>query len=414
MHPRRLSFVGLCLGFFVLQLQADVDLYLVDVPDYDWYGGSLGTASGNLIGFWDRHGLPNLYTGPAGNGLAPLSSFGGNSGIHALWASRAGADGRPANTPGHIDDYWTLYDLANGGNSYESTAPDPYLVLRRPEHPPDCIGDFIGLSQRKWTNMNNECDGNIDGLAFNYWDNSGNRRTNFIPGTEAGTGTSGSPARDMQSGLRQWTRSRGYDADVFSQITDFNPNVSSGRGFTFNDLKAEIDSGYPVLLFLQSFTQFSRPMPPTGTVVMPHANPQVHGMLAYGYSIADDGTQMVHYRSSFADDSLGQNQIVAAWNADAWNLGLPVRGVIGFHPKPKMTEVTPSNGAVTLKWDGPASQVYDRITGFTTMPHRYVLERSLSLSQPFIAITQPATNRSLTIIECCAKSVFYRVRLVTP
>jgi len=233
----------------------------------------------------------------------------------------------------------------------------------------------------------------------------------FLP--EPRTGTSGSQARDIQSGLRQWTQSRGYDADLLSQLTDFNPNVPSGGGFTFNGLKVEIDSGYPVLLFLQSPTQFSRPMPPTGTAVMPRANPAVHGMLAYGYYVADDGAQMVHYRSSFADDSLGQNQMLAVWNADAWSLGLPVRGVIGFHPKPKITEVTRSNGTVTLKWDGPASQLYDNITGATTMPHRYVLERSQSLSQPFIAITQPATNRSLTIIECCAKSVFYRVRLVT-
>src|SRR2546425_12718378 len=91
---------------------------------------------------------------------------------------------------------------------------------------------------------------NIDGLAFNYWDNTGSRRVNFVPGPDAGV-----PARDIQSGLRQWTQSRGYDAEVFSQLTDFNPNVDAGRGFTFNDLKAEIDSGYPVLLFLQSFTQ---------------------------------------------------------------------------------------------------------------------------------------------------------------
>src|SRR5213075_548516 len=116
-------------------------------------------------------------------------------------------------------------------------------------------------------------------------------------------------------------------------LTEFNPNVSAGRGFTFNDLKAEIDSGSPVLLFLQSFTQFSRAMPATGTTVMPRANPAVHGMLAYGYYIADDGTQMVHYRSSFADDPIGQNQILATWNPDAWSLSLPVRGVIGFHPK---------------------------------------------------------------------------------
>jgi len=51
-------------------------------------------------------------------------------------------------------------------------------------------------------------------------DLTGNRRTNFTP-----TATAGTPARDIQSGLREWTRWRGYDADVFTQLTDFNPNV---------------------------------------------------------------------------------------------------------------------------------------------------------------------------------------------
>src|SRR6266481_3201915 len=191
MHFFNRLFVVLCFGSLALPLRADVDVYLLDVPDYDWYAGSLGTACGNLMGFWDRHGLPGFYTGATANGVAPLTSVGANAGIHSLWASRAGMGGRPANKPGHIDDYWTVYDLGGGGRSFEDTAPDPY-VTNRAEHAPDCIGDFIGLSQRKWTNMNDECDGNIDGLAFTYWDNSGNRRTNFIPGLEAGT-----PARDI-------------------------------------------------------------------------------------------------------------------------------------------------------------------------------------------------------------------------
>src|SRR2546425_3512642 len=141
MYPRMLSFLGLLLGSFAFQLRADVDVYLLDVPDYDWYGGSLGTACGNLIGFWDRHGLSGFYTGPTANGVAPLRSAGANAGIHSLWTSRAGVDGRSLSKPGHIDDYWIFYDPAGGGNSYQSTAPDPYLVAQRIEHTPDCVGD---------------------------------------------------------------------------------------------------------------------------------------------------------------------------------------------------------------------------------------------------------------------------------
>src|SRR2546423_8454126 len=117
MHLRILICVGLCLSSFDFQLRADTDVYLLDVPDYDWYGGSLGTACGNLMGFWDRHGLSGFYTGPTANGVAPLTSVRANTGIHSLWASRAGMDGRPANKPGHIDDYWTGYDLGGGGRS---------------------------------------------------------------------------------------------------------------------------------------------------------------------------------------------------------------------------------------------------------------------------------------------------------
>ena len=142
-----------------------IQWYLTEVPDYSWFAGCFGTATGNLMGFWDRHGLPELYTGLAGGGVAPLNSSGDNVRIRSMWASAAGLDGRPANQPGHIDDYWDWY-ISNGNFSYESTVADEYLRLGRPEHTPDCIGDFIGLNQKKWTNLNNECDGNISTYSF--------------------------------------------------------------------------------------------------------------------------------------------------------------------------------------------------------------------------------------------------------
>ncbi len=392
--------IALCFAL-VPQLRADTDVYLRDVPDYGWFGGAMGTACGNLIGYWDRHGLPGFYTGPTGNGLAPLNSNGTNFGITSVWASKAGIDGRSTTNHGHIDDYWAVYLVPGGQSSYQDTGPDPYLVAHRPEHAPDCIGDFIGLSQRKWTNMNNECDGNLDGLSFVYWDLSGNARTNFVPGPGAGA-----PARDVQSGLRDWTRSCGYDADVFTQLVEFNPNVPAGRGFTFNDLKAEIDAGFPVLLFLQSFTQNSRAMPPGSATGMPRANPASHAVLAHGYYIADDGTLMVHNRTSFSDDPRNENRIRT--------LNVPIRGAIAYHPKPKITSVTRANGNVTLTWDGPASELYDNITGITTPVHRYTVERAPALNQPFAAIGSPTTDHSATISDCCGTSAFFRVSLITP
>ncbi len=244
-------FWGLLPFMWVLSCKADLDVYIPDVPDYKWYAGCTGTGIGIIMGYWDRHGFPNLYTGPTSGGVAPLDNVDTNFGISAMWATRAELDGRPLDKPGHIDDYWTFYSLANEWPfSYESTEEDPYKIAGRREHLPDCVGDFIGLSQKKWTNMNDECDGNIDSYAFVFWDKSGEKRVNYQPPFKAG-----SQPRDVPSGWRTWTRYRGYNANVFSQLTDFNTNVPPGKGFTFGDLKAEINAGYPLLLYQQPFAE---------------------------------------------------------------------------------------------------------------------------------------------------------------
>jgi hypothetical protein len=390
--------------FFALPLCAQTDVNLVDVPNYNWYAGCFGTACANLMGFWDRHGLPNFYTGPTAGGVAPLNSCGINVGVLSMTASKAGFDGRPADKPGHMDDYWSTYTVTSCGEasamSYESTAIDPYVLAGRPEHTWDCIGDFIGLSQRKWTNLNHECDGNIDAYSFVYWDTKGNKRTNFTPGAESGL-----PAVDIQSGLKAWARYRGYDADVFTQLTDFNPNTPAGKGFTFEDLKAEIDAGYPVLLFLQPSSENSRAL---GS--MSRANPPIHGMLAYGYGTGEAGEQLVRYRTSWGS---GPAQELSFWSASPWQAGLPVRGVVGFHPLPKITSVTVSNGNVTVAWDGPSAQLYDRVAMTTTELHSYEVQKATSLSlMDFTSVTAPTTAHSATIENCCGTTAFFRVRLL--
>ncbi|MBI2928446.1 MAG: hypothetical protein HYY24_22485 [Verrucomicrobia bacterium] len=376
--------------------RAASNVYLTEVPDYDWWFGCFGTACGNLMGYWDRHGLPEFYTGPTNGGLAPVHNyeFEGNHGIRALWASQAGFDGRPPDKPGHVDDYY---------DGYESTAPDPYVTAGRQEHEPDCIGDFIGLSQLKWKNMNGECDGNIDAYSFVYWDPQGERRTNFVPGPEAGL-----PAIDLPSGLRAWTRSRGYDGEVFSQLTDFNPGVPAGKGFTFEDLKAEIDAGYPVLLFLQPYGVKSRRLG-----ALDKANPSIHGMLAYGYLIRDDGTKVVRYRTSWAS---GDNKF-AVWNAQPWEVAidLPVRGVIGYHPWPKIRHVDLTDGTLTLRWDGPSSVLYDAANRTSTRVHTYAVERATSLAkEDFIPIADPTTERQIILPDWSGSPAFFRVKLVKP
>jgi hypothetical protein len=376
----------------VLPSFAGANVYLVGMPDYEWYYGCFGTAGANVMGFWDRHGFPNFYTGPTGNGLAPLNSFGPNSGIISLWASKAGQDGRPLDKPGHVDDYFV---------SYLSTSPDPYTLAGRAEHEPDCIGDFIGLDQRKWKNLDNECDGNIDGYSFVYWDHSGNRRVNYTPGPEAGL-----PAIDIQSGLRNWTTWRNSSATVFTQLASFNPEVSAGKGFTFEDLKAEIDAGYPVLMFLQDVRGKSRDI-----ADMPRANPLIHGIVAYGYFVTDEGMQFVRYRSSFA----GGDNIFARWHPDTQWAGIaPLRGLIAYHPLPQITRVSEYAGQLTIEWEGPSSELYDSTSNTTTKVHWYVVEKATSLEQgDFAEITQATTDNKVTISTNDAdKNAFFRVKLL--
>jgi len=380
-------------------LRAETDVYLTGVPDYTWFAGASATACGNLAGYWDRHGLDNIYTGSLSSGIAPLSSSGANSDIRFLWAST-----------NHLRDYWASYNLATGISSYESTALDRYVLSNWVDHVPDCIADFIGASQRRWVGLNGECDGNIDGYAFVYWDATGERRTNFVPPASAG-----SPARDLQSGLREWMKWRGYDADVFTQLADFNPNSPPGKGFSFADLKREIDSGFPVLLWLQPTNEFSRALGMGSVNAMPHANPRTSAMLAYGYYVGDDNSQWMHVRTSFGSSG-GLNDIVVPWTGDNMlSTGLPARGAIGFHPKPRIATLKRELNTLTFTIEGGTPQLYDNIAGTMRVVNRqYIIERTSSLEVPFAPITIPLTNWVISVQETFTGNAFFRVQELVP
>ena len=373
---------------------------ITDVPDYTWYAGCFGSASGNLMGYWDRHGFPRFYIGPTAGGVAPLDSFGLNAGIRSLWASKAGFDGRPPDQPGHLDDYWEYY-IDEVSYSYESTAPDPYVTAGRPEHPPDCLGDFTGASQNKWADLDGECSGNIDAFSFVFWDKTGSKRHNYAPPPDQN-----GPVRDIQSGFKAWTEYKGSSCDVFSQLAEFNPNVPPGLGFHFEDLKAEIDAGYPVLIFMQNPDEFSRSLPGN-----PRANPRVHGMVAYGYILTDSGAPAVRYRTSWGS---GDNSL-SLWTSDAWEAGLAVRGFITYHPLPKITEVKPGKENIVIKWEGPSSTVTDSLTGASTPVNWYVVEKTQSLTNPnFAPISAPSLDHEATIPTYPDQQAFFRVKLLTP
>jgi hypothetical protein len=54
----------LVLVFFgiIPSLATGTPVTLSNVPAYDWYHGCGPTAAGSIIGYWDLHGYPNLFT----------------------------------------------------------------------------------------------------------------------------------------------------------------------------------------------------------------------------------------------------------------------------------------------------------------------------------------------------------------
>jgi hypothetical protein len=292
-----------------------------------------------------------------------------------------------------MNDYW---------DSYESTLADPYVRLGQAEHEPDCIGDFIGLSQRKWQDMAGECDGNIDAYSFVFWATNGDKRVNY-----AHTNAQSQYVPDIQSGFRDWTRWRGDEADVFTQLADFNSRVPAGKGFTFEDLKREIDQGYPVMVFLQDPGTLSRNA--GGTKI----NPPIHGMMLYGYADAPSADfREVYYRTSW-----GYGEYSHGWTGDIWEAALPARGFIGYRPKPKITRVTRAGDNLTFTWHGPSSQlqVSDETGTSTVAAHRYQLYRTSSLATPsWKPIGSPTTNLTATIADTSPGPAFYRLRLLHP
>jgi hypothetical protein len=375
-------------------LRSAQNVYLTEVPDYDWWAGCFGTATGNLMGFWDRHGFPDFYTGPTAGGIAPLNTAGNNAGIRSLWASQAGVDGRAGDQPGHLDDYYV---------AFQSTAADPYLALGRAEHAPDCLGDFVGLSQDKFPDLDGECSGNVDGYSFAYWDKTGDRRVNHLPQT-----AQGQPTVDLPSGLRAWTQWRGSEAEVFTQLSAFHPDVPPGKGFAFADVKAEIDRGYPFLVFLQSYQELSRPRG-----MLPRANPNIHGMLIYGYYADAAGAEYVRCRTSWASG----DRWLEAWSAQPWipEENLSVRGVIGYRPSPRIREVSRTQGRLRVTWEGPLAKLYDAEQQTVTPAHAYLLEMTRELgSSDFVPLGGPVSALQLVVNDPGPGNLFLRLQLMHP
>jgi hypothetical protein len=187
-----------------------------------------------MIGaYFDRNGLPNIYTGPTDGGVMPMDnsvwptwtdSAGATYPGNPLTASRNGSDGRA--TRGSIDDYWVAYG---------STASDPYITNGWAQHAwGDAFGDYMKTSQSAY--------GNTDGSTKFYTYSTGS-----APLTCAAMEGAGVAAQDGTYGRKMFYEARGYSVtECYNQKTDNNVV----GGFSFANYKAQIDAGYPVLLNL--------------------------------------------------------------------------------------------------------------------------------------------------------------------
>jgi hypothetical protein len=160
------------------------------------------------------------------------------------------------------------------------------------------------------------------------------------------------------------------------------------------------------MLFLQSYNQFSRTV---GS--MTDANPEIHSMLAYGYYV-NAGIPYVRYRTSWGDGGIK----LSPWTSAVWQASMPVRGVILYHPLPRIRQwqYSVADGSLTLQWDGPAANLYDALRGTTRRVHGYVVELSPSLSAAAFSAVSPVLTTNMFTVANAPAPAFLRVKLVAP
>jgi hypothetical protein len=228
---------------------------LGNVPAFDWSYGCSATSGSMMAGYYDRTGYPNMYIGPTNGGVCPMdnsvwgSGIGGSDGECPLSATHNGFDGRT--TRGHVDDYWV---------GYGSTAQDPFITNGWDEHIyGDCTGDYMKTNQCNY--------GNIDGsTTFWLYDSGAPLYDSQMEGYEIDD-------EDGGYGLKLFFESRGYVVTEMYNQRIQGQGTNPTLGFTFDDYKAEIDAGRPVIIQVEG-----------------------HSMLGYGY---DDSSNLIYLHNTW-------------------------------------------------------------------------------------------------------------------
>ncbi|MBL7154121.1 MAG: C39 family peptidase [Phycisphaerae bacterium] len=241
---------------------------LTNSPDYDWWYGCSPTSAGMIMGYYDRNGYGGYsYDNLVPGGVAELSSFGNPGAI----ANQAIA------STGHIADFY-----AGGyGASGDDVAP--------PHHSFDSLADFMGTSQDALSLSNGA-------TRFWYFTSGNPLYAHQMPGF-------GLADNSGMYGLWEYEQYAGYGYGPLTDQMIYNQYIlgykSPTVGFSWDDYKAEIDAGRPVMIHVVG-----------------------HSMFGYGY---DDQTNEVILHETWYE---GEDRMV--WGTSF--AGMPHSGVTVFEP----------------------------------------------------------------------------------
>ena len=201
---------------------------LSNVPAFDWSYGCSATSAAMIAGFYDNDSYPNMYTGATNAGVIPMDNSVWGSGECPLSATHQGIDG--LSVRGHVDDYW----------HEEGSTTDPYYGNWTEHNYADCTADYMG------TNQYYNCQ-NIDGSTSFY---------QFTDGSPLYDYTGCEPDRkDGCHGFREFFESRGYSIQTNGNYTQYIYGYEGNTiGFTYDQFKAEIDAGRPVMIHVTGHT----------------------------------------------------------------------------------------------------------------------------------------------------------------
>ncbi|MCF7855789.1 MAG: C39 family peptidase [Candidatus Pacebacteria bacterium] len=197
---------------------------LPNIADYSWWYGCSPTSVGMAMGFYDRNGYNGMNYGRLiPGGQAEATGHGGISTAPLAEASIASS--------GHIADFWT---------GYGHSGDDPLASGRTIPADFNSLADFMGTSQ--------DSQSNSDGSTTFYY------YTNGAPTTAQNLFNGGVADKSGLYGIYEYLGYRGYTPDANNLYNQYIAELGLTYGFTWEQYKAEIDAGRPVLIHVEGHT----------------------------------------------------------------------------------------------------------------------------------------------------------------